>query len=300
MAASPHSTPNRNSLPHDLPRFISITQDLDTHVEPLAPFDLRSFYLDTVGREGFASLETLAPPSTTSLLGTAYSNARYDAFIGLATLFGLTERSDAASLRELLKGLEVRAYMAGEHIMQPHSHAATAPSATKQQHHQQQLAHASEAAMLFIVTGMVEVALIHADRHGNEEPEAASTAPELTSIYLADAGDTVGHIAVLTGDYHYRVIALPNSSTPLASSGSFSRPSFRPSFFAQQQQQPPDVVVGRIPKSVFDKLVFINARIMTRTMSILIQQVSPFLRQVRPIGCLCSLHQVFLLIVVCA
>jgi CRP-like cAMP-binding protein len=172
----------------------------------------------------------------------------------LAALFGLTQNTDAPVLRELLDGLEVRSYFAGEQVMQPHSHAA---------------GNASDASILYVVSGLLEVRLVHTDRHGHEEVEDSSQPNEIHSIYVADAGDTVGHIAVMTGDYHYRVMALSTTPVNTACTPRFTRSPMHP-----------DVVVGRISKAVFDKLVYNNPHIMTRTMAVLLQQVSPFLRQV--------------------
>ena len=118
-----------------------------------------------------------------------------------------------------------------------------------------------EPCLYYVIRGGGLDVYLHNDDDFSKDDEKELELVNLEEhlLYQTGPGEIVGQLAVITGDFYYRVIAAPPKSVPLNQSSSGEQP----------------VVLGKLRKEIFDRLVAANPSVMYRTIFMIYLQLSP-------------------------
>ena len=176
------------------------------------------------------------------------------AFRGFSKLLGLDEAGD-----EILRNsLQIERHSPGSIVMVPKDPFVRIAEDSKHND-------ACDPCLYYIIRGGFLDVYLHDDTHlstkDDNEVELVNSEDHL--LYKGMPGDMIGHLAAITGDFYYRVVASSfiSPGTPVRTT---------------EMGQP--IVVGKLTKQAFDKLVLNDYLVMNRMVHMIFIQLAPVVK----------------------
>lgn len=137
---------------------------------------------------------------------------------------------------------------------------------------------ATEPCLYFIIRGCVDVYLhddAHITQHEDDE-EVSLINNEDSLLYSAHSGDLIGQLAVVTGDFYYRVVASSSLISTRKSMNNYRNVVPRRSNSRGAQDQ--TIILGKLKKTAFDQIVMYSPLVMNRIVYMIFLQLAPVVK----------------------